>query len=370
MMKVIDVIYYSHNDFTSTKQVIEKHAPSLGYVPYLKDKLDIELIKHFKHQAKEDVDGLPVMFFKRRNKFWDIPFKTHRYIRSAKPDIVIIEGLVFPLQLIVLKLLLGRTCSIVVQHHGESPYSGLKKMFQIIADRCTSAYMFTSKGNSQEWIEQKIIKDEKKCYEVLEASTYLSCINKQQSRKQLGIQPGLVFLWVGRLNEKKDPLTVLEAFEKYLSFYNAARMYMIYHTEEMLPQIKKIICSNQLLKNAVTLVGKVLHSKIAAWYSAADFYISASHKEAGGYALLEAMACGCIPIVTCIPPFKKITANGKIGFLYPPGDAEYLFAILKYLPITQLEKLSADTVNHFTGHLSFKNIADDIHRLCLTLPSK
>src|SRR4051812_32088676 len=115
-MKVIDVVYYSHNDSSSTKEVIEKHAPSFGYIPFLQDKVDIQLVKHFKNEVKEEVNGVPVIFFKRQNKFWHIPFKTHQYIRSAKPDIVIIEGLVFPLQLIVLKLLLGKRCAIIVQH--------------------------------------------------------------------------------------------------------------------------------------------------------------------------------------------------------------------------------------------------------------
>jgi glycosyltransferase involved in cell wall biosynthesis len=230
--------------------------------------------------------------------------------------------------------------------------------------------MFTSKGNCLEWLEQKVIKDEQKCHEVLEASTYISPLNKQQSREQLNMDSALVFLWVGRLNENKDPLTVVEAFAKYLSANNNAALYMIYQTEELLAEIKELLDKNLSLKKAVVLVGKVGHERMALWYSAADFYISASHREGSGYALLEALSCGCIPIVTSIPSFKKITSNGEIGFIYPPGDVEYLVAILKYLPLPHLQKLSEKALTHLKENLSFKNIANDIYDLCRRLKSK
>src|SRR4051794_37699605 len=124
-MKIIDVVYYSHQELASTKEVIEKQKASFGYAQYLKARADIRLIKHFKSEAREEIEGIPVLFFKRRNKFWHIPVKTHRYILSVNPDVVIIEGLIFPLQVIALKLRLGKRCSIIVQHHGERPFSGL-----------------------------------------------------------------------------------------------------------------------------------------------------------------------------------------------------------------------------------------------------
>ena len=62
------------------------------------------------------------------------------------------------------------------------------------------------------------------------------------------------------------------------------------------------------------------------WFSAADGYVSGSHREGSGFALIESMSCGCVPIVTDIPSFRKI--SGKYGFLWRPGDAESLCAAL------------------------------------------
>src|SRR6188472_583473 len=103
MLIVIDVVYYSHNDYDKPQQVLEKHAPALGFVPFIKDRIDIQFVKHLNYEAIENIDGIKYAFFKSCNRFWHIPFKTHRYIKSQQPDIVVVEGLIFPLQLMMLK---------------------------------------------------------------------------------------------------------------------------------------------------------------------------------------------------------------------------------------------------------------------------
>jgi glycosyltransferase involved in cell wall biosynthesis len=57
-----------------------------------------------------------------------------------------------------------------------------------------------------------------------------------------------------------------------------------------------------------------------AFYSAADIFVLGSHQESCGAALLEACACGAVPVVTGIPSFRAIT-GGRIGELWRPGDA-------------------------------------------------
>ena len=56
------------------------------------------------------------------------------------------------------------------------------------------------------------------------------------------------------------------------------------------------------------------------YYSAADVFISGSHYEGSGYALIEAMSAGLVPIVTDIPSFRSIA--GDCGERWQPGDAE------------------------------------------------
>jgi glycosyltransferase involved in cell wall biosynthesis len=125
-----------------------------------------------------------------------------------------------------------------------------------------------------------------------------------------------------------------------------------------------------VLKNYVTLVGKVNNDELAYWYSAADFYISASHNEGSGYALIECMACGCIPIVTGIPPFIAITDTARLGLFFNVGDHGSLTEALVESENIDSIKMSEDILHYFSSHLSFKAIAEDIYNVCKTLMAK
>jgi glycosyltransferase involved in cell wall biosynthesis len=74
------------------------------------------------------------------------------------------------------------------------------------------------------------------------------------------------------------------------------------------------------LTSRVRLVGQVEHALLTAFYSAADFFVLGSHREGSGYAAIEALACGATPVVTDIPSFRTLTAEGTIGALWTPGD--------------------------------------------------
>jgi glycosyltransferase involved in cell wall biosynthesis len=80
------------------------------------------------------------------------------------------------------------------------------------------------------------------------------------------------------------------------------------------------IRSSPALSTGVTLVGSVPHDAMAGYLSAADIYVSGSHREGSGYALIEAMACGAVPVVTDIPSFRAIA--GDCGCRWSPGDAK------------------------------------------------
>jgi glycosyltransferase involved in cell wall biosynthesis len=360
MIKVVDIVYYFHEEFNSPEQVLRKHSPTLGFSDFIDQRFNMTFVKHLNHQGFMKKENAYYAFFRSRNRFWHIPFNTHRYVKKQNPDVVIVEGLIFPLQLIFLKILLSTKCRIIAQHHGERPFKGVKKIFQKIADLYTEIYLFTSISNAEEWIKKGIIKDPGKCRELLEASTHFSRKDKAESHRKLGLSGKQNFLWVGRLDNNKDPLTVVKAFEKYAALYPQATLYMIYHEQELLDEVKNMVDQSNILSKAVVIVGQVEHEKLAWWFSAADFYISGSHREGSGYALLEAMACGCIPIVTAIPSFRKITGGGKCGFLYPPGNAEALFIVLKSLDNTNRDSCRKEVEDYFQKNLSFKSIADKL----------
>lgn len=368
-LRLIDLNYHVHRDISNPEEVLSIHAASQGYAAFLKDKIDLQFIKHANYSGELLKDNLQFTFFKGKNRFWHIPFAAHRYIKKQQPDFVLVQGLVFPLQVIILRMSLGKKSRIIVQHHGEKPFAGIKGMLQRFADRFIDAYIFTSLGNAGEWINRKIIASKNKCYEVLEASTHFEMAVKATSKALLHMNGEQNFLWVGRLHILKDPITILAAFEQFIVTAPAAQLYMVYQTTELLPEVKKMVDNNELLKKAVHLVGAVPHHALPVWFSAADFFISGSHKEGSGYALIEAMACGCIPVVTNIPSFKKITANGRAGFLFEPGNAPSLVQVLQHSSSINRQQYTAAVIEHFRKELSFKKIADDLLEVCLSVKS-
>ncbi|MGN8069843.1 glycosyltransferase family 4 protein [Mucilaginibacter sp. 22184] len=364
MIKLVDLTYYAHRDYTHTAQVRENHAPALAFAPYLIHKIDFCFVKHAAFEEHVVMDGVPYHFFKGRNRFWSITLKTHQYIKKLKPDVVLVQGFIFPLQVIFLRLFCGKGFKIMIQHHGGLPFGGIKGWLQKIACSFADAFIFTAAGNAAIWKRKNIIKQDASVFELLEASTNFKRQDKQISKTRTQMAGETNILWVGRLNANKDPIAVLLGFMQYLKIKPEAKLYMIYQSEDMINDIMALFASSKLLANAVVLVGRVANHELPYWYSAADFYISGSHKEGSGYALLEAMACGCVPLITDIPPYQKITGNGRCGFLYPRGDANALARLLYTVNNADQKKLSDDTLIHFHQHLSFKNIADDLVGIC------
>jgi glycosyltransferase involved in cell wall biosynthesis len=367
MPSLVDLTYYSNSD-KKPDEIVADQQPALAFSEYL--QTTIEFIKHSRRRDTYKNKNIQFTFFKRRNNFWSIPFHTHKYIRQIDADVILVQGFIFPLQLIILRLTLPSKVKILVQHHGEQPFSGLKYFFQKLSGKCMDACLFTAKENSVPWINKGIISKNCKCFEIMEASTDFQFKNQKEAlKKKLGMTGNSNYLWVGRLNQNKDPLTVVHAFYKYKKLNSEARLYMIFHDNELLNEIASFLTSANL-QDIIFMVGKIPHDKLETWYNAADFYISASLLESTGYALLESMACGCIPIVTNIPSFRKITLNGTYGFLYKPGDINELLQVFIESNKTDRTIAAALISNYFIEKLSFRAIAKDLDAVCQLMLDK
>jgi glycosyltransferase involved in cell wall biosynthesis len=162
-----------------------------------------------------------------------------------------------------------------------------------------------------------------------------------------------VFLWVGRLNHNKDPLTVLHGFHDFVKTTTSAHLYMIYQEFELLAQVENMI--RQLsLGHCVHLVGHMPHEQLPEYYSASDFFVLGSHEEVCGYALIEAISCGSTPIVPDIPSFRKITGDGAIGFLWKAGTPASLSTALINAQLDRQERKAVRSF--FERHLSYEQL--------------
>jgi len=365
-MHIIDLSYYYSAHVNAPDVLLNNHHPNIGYVNHLPPGCQVSVIKFMNYEGKLEKNGVSYYFFKgSSSRFW-MPYTVHQFIKQLQPDVVLLHGLIYPLQVIGLKKQLGKKAKLIVQHHAEQPASGLKAYGQRLADKHIDAYLFTAKEQADPWVKRGIIKSDKKITEVTEGSTDFEKINKEEAQCITGINGNNNFLWVGRLDKNKDPLTVVKAFLQYAQTAPESKLFMIYQQNELEKSVTDLLAKNNT-KNHILLVGKKPHEELLYWYNSVDFFLSGSHKEGSGYALIEAMACGCIPVVTDIPSFRKITAGGKTGFLYEAGNVPALYAALCSLRNISKKEYSAKVIAHFNQNLSFKSIADSIYAVCTKL---
>ena len=359
-MKLIFTSYSGALDFDDPHVWLKRIEGYTGILEALVERgHEVTGIEHINYEGALQENGVQYIFQKQTRRVQYFPKRLHRTIKRLNPDIVFINGSIFPVQLIQLRKSLQSSTRIIVIHRSEKPYKGIKGFLQARADKKIDAYLFSSDDFRDEW---KNNIDIRKMHVIMHGSSVFRQEDKRAARESLLIEGSPLFLWVGRLDNNKDPLTVLKAFAKYIITNAAARLYMIYHEQPLLKQVSEFVLQNALGKN-VFLVGKIPHAGLGDWYSAADFIISGSHYEGGGISVVEAVSCGCIPLITDIPSFRSVTKNGKFGFLYPPGSTDGLTEILSQVSSININNEQVKILKHFDEELSFTAIARKIEKL-------
>jgi len=366
-MRIVNTSYNKVDEFSNPQEWLERISFYTGILEELAKQHDVISIERINYRGTHQQNGVQYYFIYLKKKVALFPWRMHQFIKKQQPDVVLVHGFIFPLQIIQLGWVIGKKARIIVQNHAEKPSSGIRKFFQRMADHYVSAYLFTSKEMGREWVEKGIIASNDKIVEVMEVSSSFNSIEKKENNTLGATSNAAVFLWVARLNANKDPLTVVKAFINFLSFQPSAKLYMIYQTEELLQQIKDLIISNDKAKDAIKLVGQIPNQQLQQWYNKAGFFISGSHYESGGVAVCEAMSCGCIPILTDIFSFRKMTGPGKCGLVYEPGNDKALLESLLQTKKMDMKEERNKVLQQFKEELSFEAIAGKIDKVVTSL---
>lgn len=362
-MKLIFTSYVSTNDYNDPVQWLKRIEGFKGILERLAHIHQVMSIERINFEGDCEQNGVQYIFIKQEKKTVRFPFRIHRLIKRLKPDIVFVNGFIFPFQIIQLKLKLGRRVKIIVINQAEKPFHGIKRFLQKWADKYVDAYLFASGEFTELWTKNGNINDGRKIAEVLHGSSIFKPGDKAAARLALSVTGSPVFLWVGRLDANKDPLTVVTAFIRFVQHQPFAKLYMIYHTDELLDEIHGLITANGNASKSIMLVGKVPHQSLQHWYDSADFIVAGSHYEGGGIAVCEALSCGCVPVLTDIIAFRKMTGPGKCGILYQPGsENELLKALLKTVAMN-MEEEREKVLRQFNEALSFDAIAKKINMI-------
>jgi glycosyltransferase involved in cell wall biosynthesis len=290
---------------------------------------------------------------------WFYGSRITRKIRDLHPDVVHVDGLIFPLVVRYLRARLPARTAIVVQDHGgfavqsASFRSWRGRAFYRFGLGAADSFMFTARDQADPWLRAGVLSRKHAVHEVLESSTDLGSI-RLDGKHPLPGRPAL--LWVGRLDSNKDPLTILAGFEQATATLPSAELTLVYGEDELIAQVKSRIAQSIALRSRVHLRGRLDRTELAAIYAGADLFVLGSHHEVACFSLIEAMSFGLTPVVTNIPAFRAITDGGLIGSLFEPGDAAGFARGIEHMCRGDLAARRRSVLAYFQHELSWSAV--------------
>ena len=326
----------------------------------------VAVVQRFHSDARTERDGISYQFTADREPPWlstaAAPTPFVRAVAGLAPDVVHVNGLIFPAVVAAIRKDLGPRVAIVAQHHGgDFPIrgSGIFGAFNRMKWRSglasADALSFTAAAQAEPWRAAGMLTAQR-ILEIVEASTALRNASRERASTALGLSGRPLILWVGRLTTNKDPLTVLDGLERALPRLPDAHVIMVFGDDTLVEPVDTRIRSSAVLQPRVTLAGRVPREELPNYYAAADVFVSGSHSEGSGYALIEAMAAGVVPVVTDIPSFRVIA--GEQGARWPAGDAGAFSDALLRVCESDLPAGRAEVRARFDRVLSWHAIAE------------
>ena len=363
-MRILHLTYRIISNYSNPDAWLQRTNFFVALLEEMAREADVKNIHCIDYNGVIRKNGVEYHFLKQDAlRLW-FPFALHNYVKKLGPDVIIVHGFAHPWQVLLLHMKMGDRVPIIIQHHSEKSLAHYKKLLQKYIDRFVAAYFFPSLEQAKSWVQKKQIGSTAKIHEVMEVPSVFFAIDRKLSRARTNVQGERVYLWVGRFDENKDPITLISAFMRFAASNTSVRLYVIFQSEELIEKIKALLIQQPKVSEQITLVGKVRHDELLYWFNSADFIISTTHYEGMGVAVCEGMSCGCIPVVTDIPSFRKMTGNGECGLLFKAGDVSGLVITLERSLLLDLVSQRDKTLSMYKKLLSAEAISSNIVSVC------
>ncbi|MCJ7740797.1 glycosyltransferase family 4 protein [Candidatus Microgenomates bacterium] len=138
---------------------------------------------------------------------------------------------------------------------------------------------------------------------------FLKIANQQKRQNYYSFQ---YILYVGNAYPHKNLEKLIDAFS-ILVKTDDVRLVLAGDDHYFYPRLKKYVQKKQLTKKVV-FYGHANDRELINLYSSARCLVFSSLMEGFGLPNLEALVCGCLPVVSDIPVFKEIWGNKLIYF--------------------------------------------------------
>jgi glycosyltransferase involved in cell wall biosynthesis len=274
-------------------------------------------------------------------------------LAEIKPDVMHANGLSFAEDTFVISQCLP-SLPIIFQDHANCPPPWWRRAQWRHWYARVSGVAFTAIEQARPFNAAGLFGPTVRLFAIPESSSRFTPGSRVHARAETGLYGDPCVLWIGHLSAGKDPLTVLDGVALAASSLPGLQLWCVFGSAPLMDDVRQRINHDPQLAGRVHLLGKVEHAQIEVLMRSADVFVSGSHHEGSGYALLESLACGIAPVVTDISPFRALTGNGRVGHLWPCGEAAHLAEALIH---ANFNRMSTERVRaHFDATLSFSAV--------------
>jgi glycosyltransferase involved in cell wall biosynthesis len=274
-------------------------------------------------------------------------------VAQARPDILHIHGLSFPRQTLYLSLRVPHA-RILGTDHNDKIQGPMRNVLRRASLSRMAGVTYTARGLARVLQDARIMPRSMPIFEVIEASTWFSPGDMQEARQRTGIFGNPAILWVGHLDDRKDPMTVLDAIDLAIPNLPELELWCCYQSAPDMDRVRSRLARSVDLEKRVHLLGHKPQPEIELLHRASDFLMLGSRTEGGVVACIEAFACGSTPIVTDTICFRRLTNDGMNGGMSPMGDARAMSKNLLELSAKDRTDLRRRARAHFESELSYE----------------
>src|SRR6266436_8451064 len=132
LMRIVFLSYNYSPDIRSPQEWLERIKFYTGWSECMTKEHTVIRVDQINYEGNFIHNCIQYHCVADRRKVNYFPRKLNRFVKDLKPDVVVVSSLCFPLQVIQLRNCLGNKVKIILQHHAEKPFIGIKRLIQKI----------------------------------------------------------------------------------------------------------------------------------------------------------------------------------------------------------------------------------------------